>query len=83
MKFKTVEAILHRVPLVTTPVGAEGVQGLEHTKLVSHDSAEFADRLVRIFKDPVAAQEEADALAQEVAQHHGMDAFRRAMNELL
>lgn len=83
VKFKTVEAILHRVPIVTTPVGAEGIQGLEQTSVVSNGAGEFADRLVKILHDPGAAQAEADALAAEVAHHQGMDAFRAAMNELL
>ncbi|MBB1517112.1 glycosyltransferase [Tessaracoccus sp. MC1679] len=83
VKFKTVEAILHRVPIVTTPVGAEGVRGLEGTAKVSGAAAAFADRLAWILRDPAAAQAEADALAEEVAKLHSMAAFHQSMRELL
>lgn len=82
VKFKTVEAILHRVPVVTTAVGAEGIEGLEGTSAVTDDPESFAHRLINVLEDSVRAQVEADALHVRVAAHHSRAAFEQAMERL-
>ena len=78
VKFKTLEAIFHHVPIVTTEVGAEGIIGLTGTSIVSHDAAQFATRICNILDDQDSAQREADALAEAVDRHHSVEAFRIA-----
>lgn len=82
VKFKTVEAILHRVPVVATTVGAEGVTGFEGTSEVSVNAEEFARRLRRFLTDATRAQENANRLHAEVEQWHGLAAFRDAAHRV-
>lgn len=60
VKFKTIEALLHGVPTVTTSVGAEGV-GPDHLFAARTDSPDgLARALAEVLSDPAAAQEAAD-----------------------
>lgn len=53
VKIKTVEALLHGVPVVATTVGAQGIDlgGLPAIE-VTDDAADFASRVVRLLGDP-------------------------------
>ncbi len=72
VKFKTIEALLHGVPTVTTTVGAEGVGGPECFAGVADDAAGLAESLLHVLSDPDAAQESAD-----VTQAWAWDEFNR------
>jgi GT2 family glycosyltransferase len=52
VKRKVTEALQHRVPVVTTTVGAEGISGAGEPALsVRDDPAEFAERVVTLLED--------------------------------
>ncbi len=51
VKGKVVEALHYGVPLVTTSVGAQGLNGLKNTVPVSDDAQELAREVVRLLKD--------------------------------
>jgi glycosyltransferase involved in cell wall biosynthesis len=85
VKFKTVEALLHGVPVVTTPVGAEGIVGPDLFAGLANDATTFAERMADVLADPAAArgrsrraQEWASRVysqagfADEVAAHYGI-----------
>ncbi len=60
VKFKTIEALLHGVPVVTTQVGAEGV-GPDELFAALNDSPEsLADAIAAVLADTVSAQAIAD-----------------------
>jgi glycosyltransferase involved in cell wall biosynthesis len=40
------------LPVVTTPVGAEGLEGLEECVLIAEDADELAAHAVRLYRDP-------------------------------
>ena len=60
VKFKTIEALLHGVPLVTTTVGLEGIDGADQPAGQADEPAGLADALVAVLLDPVSAQPRAD-----------------------
>jgi glycosyltransferase involved in cell wall biosynthesis len=60
MKGKVVEALHHGVPLVTTPVGAQGLDELPPIIPVSSDPVVLAEKIVTLLRD--------DALWQVVSQ---------------
>ncbi|WP_210649284.1 glycosyltransferase family 4 protein [Nocardioides sp. SYSU D00065] len=75
VKFKTVEALCHGVPVVTTTVGAEGIDGEDLWAAVTDDPSALADALVAVLDDPGAARARADR-AQAWAQHtYGRERF--------
>lgn len=53
MKGKVLEALHHGLPLVTTPVGAQGLEGLESVVPVSDDPAALAGHVVELLQDDV------------------------------
>lgn len=59
VKFKTVEAVVAGVPVVTTPVGAEGVAGPERFAGFTDDPGAFAAACVRVLLAPDVADAEA------------------------
>lgn len=54
VKLKVVEALRAGVPLVTTPVGAQGLPGLSQMVAVQDDPALFADAVVTLLRDDAA-----------------------------
>jgi glycosyltransferase involved in cell wall biosynthesis len=56
LKTKTVEALGHAKPLVTTTCGAEGIEEVAgHAFLLADDPAEMAGHICRLLEDPDAA----------------------------
>ncbi len=55
VKLKTVEALAHGVPVVSTPIGAEGIPDRWREQVdIAIDDIEFADRLVTMLTDRAA-----------------------------
>jgi glycosyltransferase involved in cell wall biosynthesis len=52
VKGKVLEALHHGLPLVTTSVGAQGLEGLEDVVPVDDDAAGLAKHIVAILQDP-------------------------------
>lgn len=73
VKFKTIEALLRGVPTVTTRVGAEGVGPDEVFVRVTDEPGDLADAIVRVLRDPAAAQPVADR-----GQDYARDVFSPA-----
>lgn len=51
VKGKVIEALHHGLPLVTTTVGVQGLDGLDSVAPVSDEAAEIADAIVRLMED--------------------------------
>lgn len=52
VKFKTIDAMISGVPVVTTSVGAEGIDADELFVALTDNSSEFADAIVNELKQP-------------------------------
>ena len=83
VKFKTVEAALHGVPLVSTSVGAEGIPALSGQPQVSDDAGEFAAAIIEAMRLPDVAQRGADLLRDRILDQHGPDAVNSALDAVL
>lgn len=80
VKFKTLDALLRGAPIVTTTVGAEGIDGPNLFAAVTDDAAAFAAAVVRELRTPDGARAEAArAWADGV---YGVTAFRQRIREL-
>lgn len=57
LKFKTVEAMMRGIPVVSTSVGAEGLvgEGVTGGLMIDEDAAGLASALLRVLEDPPAA----------------------------
>jgi glycosyltransferase involved in cell wall biosynthesis len=80
VKFKTIDAMLRGVPIVTTAVGAEGIDASELFAEVTDDAGRFAAAVVRQLRDPeLELAERAQRWADGV---YGVEAFERRIEEL-
>lgn len=51
VKGKVVEAMYHGVPIVTTKVGAEGIEAVENAAVIADDEKEFAKTVLKLYHD--------------------------------
>lgn len=84
VKFKTVDALVRAVPVVTTPVGAEGIGDDSHHDQalfgrVSEDPAVVAAELVDRLLDREGAQARADSAAAWARPTYSHEAFVEAI----
>ncbi|HET6968718.1 MAG TPA: glycosyltransferase family 4 protein, partial [Ornithinibacter sp.] len=82
VKFKTVEAVVAGVPVVTTPVGAEGVAGPERFAGLTQDPEAFAAACVRVLLAPDAADAEAAVTADWARERFSRARFEGPVERL-
>lgn len=82
VKFKTVEAVVAGVPVVTTPVGAEGVVEAHAFAGCSDEPAAFAEACRRVLANPEAADARAAELAELATDRFSFTTFRAALLEV-
>jgi len=79
IKSKVVEALQQGLPLVTTPVGAQGLQGLEEVARVCGDPGELAAAILALLGDDAAWIRQARDGAHFAASRFSVAAMRRAI----
>jgi glycosyltransferase involved in cell wall biosynthesis len=77
LKFKTVEAMLAGVPLVTTSVGAEGVAPDHYFALVADRVDHLTSAVIDVLQKPEHHQRRADEAQLWAQQSYGVDAFKQ------
>jgi polysaccharide biosynthesis protein PslH len=88
IKVKTLECMAAGIPVVTTSVGVEGVDGVEGVHyLVGEDPDTLAAHVVALINDPVRAAQMASAAREFIGREYdfagGMDRFESFLGELL
>lgn len=79
VKFKTVEALVHGVPVVTTGVGAEGIGHAGWYAAVSDDAQDLARGVVEVLTDVDGALQKAGRVQVLACREYGADAFAVAI----
>lgn len=81
VKFKTVEALCHGVPVVTTTVGAEGIEGEDlYAGLVDGPDG-VAAALVAVLANLEAEQRRSDRVQRWAQQVYGVDSFKDTIRQ--
>ena len=75
VKFKTVEAMCHGVPVVTTTVGAEGIEGEDLYAGMSDDPAGLAAAIIDVLADTDSAQVRSDRVQTWAQDAYGSHRF--------
>jgi glycosyltransferase involved in cell wall biosynthesis len=79
VKGKVVEAVFQGIPLVTTAIGAEGMPDPGAVLDIHDIPRDFADALIRLYRDEDAWSTRRDAIKAYVAAHFSKDAARRVL----
>ncbi|MCC2632861.1 MAG: glycosyl transferase [Ramlibacter sp.] len=79
MKGKVIEALHHGLPLVTTPVGAQGLEGLEQVVPVSTDPDWLGRQIGLLLRDDARWSEASRAQMQYMAGRFSADAMEQAL----
>ncbi|BCT77066.1 hypothetical protein SCMU_29080 [Sinomonas cyclohexanicum] len=82
VKFKVVDALVRGVPVVTTPVGAEGIGTEAWFAGVHSDATEFAAAVVEVLTNPDPAELRAAAARAEAVGRFGQEQFEQSMREI-
>jgi glycosyltransferase involved in cell wall biosynthesis len=82
-RLKVVEAMSNRIPLVSTPVGCEGIPLEDGVHaLIADDPRRFADSCVRMVCEPALRQDLADAAAELFEASYTWESIERTVAEL-
>lgn len=81
VKFKTIDAVLHGVPVVSTTVGVEGIEGDDLFWAVTDSAQEFAAAVSEAMTSPVATTRAAEA-SRRVAVRYSRGAFARSVERV-
>lgn len=81
VKLKVVEALQQGVPLVTTPIGAEGIEGLSEVVDVTDDPEAFAAAVSRLIEDDALWLARATAQADFIQGRFSAEAMRAGLEE--
>lgn len=82
-RLKILEAFAHRVPVVSTTIGAEGLEAADGEHLLIGDSAaSMARACLRLKSDPAFSARLADRAAGLVARSYGLDAVAAALRRV-
>jgi glycosyltransferase involved in cell wall biosynthesis len=69
VKGKIAQCLAAGLPVVTTPIGADGLDGLDECVLIADDSAELAAQAVRVYRDDSLWRDLSQA-GQELVKTH-------------
>jgi O-antigen biosynthesis protein len=83
IKGKVVEALQQGLPLVTTPVGAQGLEGLEQVIPVTDTPEQMAQALLHLLTDDAAWTGCSRAGAQYAAARFSREALAKALQAAL
>lgn len=79
VKLKVLEAMARGVPVVTTPVGVQGLDGVDACVRVARDAAEVARAIVELVRDAGAAGDMAVAARDYVRTHYSAEGIAEAL----
>jgi GT2 family glycosyltransferase/glycosyltransferase involved in cell wall biosynthesis len=83
VKHKVVEALAQGVPLVTTPVGAQGLPWLNEACAIAEDPAVLAAHILRLLRDDAAWLAAAQRAADLVQAHYSPASLRQQVASML
>ena len=84
LKIKCVEALAHGKPLITSPVGAEGIEkGANKAFIVCTSPAETVEQLNALIEDPERRRELATSARAFAEQHFSVQAAYGPLGQII
>jgi len=79
VKLKVVEAMVRGVPVVTTPVGAQGLPGIEAVAAITRDAIDFAECVVTLMTDDDTWARQAEAQTRYAKHRFSRDVLASSL----
>lgn len=79
VKLKVVEALQHGLPLVTTPVGAQGLPGIGRVAAIENEARGFADAVCRLLLDDAVWEQRCSAQIAYAANHFSAASLHKSL----
>ena len=73
-KTNIIEALYYGAPVLTTPIGAEGIPDAASVMEIREDAADFAAATLQLYRDRDALTAMAERAARYIRAHNSMDA---------
>lgn len=80
-RYKILEALAMGLPVVTTPLGCEGIDVHDDEHLLVRELHEFASAIISVLRDPVKANARGRRGRALVAQHYSWESVERALRD--
>ncbi len=77
VKGKVIEASYYQIPLVTTPIGAEGISMAEKSMIVEEDADRMAQIICDLYENPKRLKELSDNSAELIRNHYMLSEAER------
>lgn len=81
IKGKVIEGMYNGVPLITTDIGAEGIEGIEDIVSIENEADKFADEVVRLYNDNDRLDKMSRAESEYIKQNYNLDVAWDAIKE--
>lgn len=81
MKGKVIEALYHQVPLVTTSIGAEGLQNAEQVLMVEDDAVDFANAVIDLYQKESLLTEQIEKMPAYIKEYFSLEAAMRIIRQ--
>jgi glycosyltransferase involved in cell wall biosynthesis len=81
VKGKVIEAVYHGIPMITTPIGAEGIPDIRSVVAVEETAEAFARRAVEWYRDTGKLSEVSGRTQRYIREHFSMDALWNKVRE--
>lgn len=81
VKGKVIEAAYNGIPMITTPIGAEGIPEIRSVVAVEEDAAAFARRAVEWYRDTGKLAEISEQTQRYIREYFSMDALWNKVRE--
>lgn len=82
VKFKTLDAILRGVPVVSTTAGAEGIANIEWITEIANSPEKFAEAILAIVENPERYSEKVCCARNEASSTYSQEKYLCKVNEI-
>lgn len=83
VKGKTLEALYHGIPIVSTAIGIEGMPGIEQLVPPADQAQEFAQRVAALYTDETAWQRQSQAYKKYLLEHYSYESAKGVMERII
>ena len=82
VKGKTLEAMYHRVPIVSTSVGIEGLVGIEQYIEPADDPESFCEKIIELYQDTEKSVKIAERYIEYLQEHNSYETVRKLFTDI-